>query len=139
MKISSITITHHGLTLDRPYRASFDTRPKTSHNTTLVRVSTDEGLTGVGAGYAMRGFEGHEGLFVGEDPLALERHYRVLNNLHFYYGRPWPFDIALWDLAGKITGQPVWKMLGGLSDRCPAYASTGSLRTVEETVDLAEH
>jgi len=30
-------------------------------------------------------------------------------------------------------------MLGGLSDRCPAYASTGSLRTVEETVDLAEH
>jgi len=69
MKISSITITHHGLTLDPPYRASFDIRPKTSHNTKLVRVSTDEGLTGVGAGYAMRGFEGHEGLFVGEDPL----------------------------------------------------------------------
>jgi len=138
VKIASITITHHSLTLDPPYVASFDTRPKTSHPMSLVRVTTDEGITGIGAGHAMRGFEGHEGLFVGEDPLALERHYRVLSNLHFYYGRPWPLDIALWDLAGRITGQPVWKMLGGLSDRCAAYASTGSLRTADETADLAE-
>ena len=43
---------------------------------------------------------------------TLERHYRVLDNLHFYYGRPWPVDIALWDLAGKITGQPVWRLCG---------------------------
>lgn len=139
MKITDITVTHHSLPLDPPYLASFDSRPKASHNTTLVRVTTDEGITGVGAGYAMRGFETHESLFIGEDPLALERHYRVLNNLFFYYGRAWQLDIALWDLAGKITGQPVWKMLGGLSDRCPAYASTGSLRTTEETLDLAEH
>ena len=30
-------------------------------------------------------------------------------------------DIALWDLRGKITGQPLWKMAGGVSDRCRAY------------------
>lgn len=31
-------------------------------------------------------------------------------------------DIALWDLRGKRTGQPLWKMAGGDSDRCRAYA-----------------
>ncbi len=139
MKIASIEITHHSLPLDPPYNASFDTRPKTTHGMSLVRVTTDEGVTGIGAGHAMHTFAGHEDLFIGEDPLALERHYRVLNNLHFYYGRPWPLDIALWDLAGKLTGQPAWRMLGGLSDRCAAYASTGSLRSAQETADLAEH
>ena len=65
----------------------------------------------------MLGFAGHEHLFVGQDPLAIERHYRILSNIQFHYGRCWPLDLALWDLAGKITGQPVWKLLGGLSDR----------------------
>ena len=31
-------------------------------------------------------------------------------------------DIALWDLRGKRTGQPLWQMAGGASDRCAAYA-----------------
>jgi len=31
-------------------------------------------------------------------------------------------DIALWDLRGKSTGQPLWQMAGGASDRCRAYA-----------------
>lgn len=35
-----------------------------------------------------------------------------------------PIDIALWDLAGKKYGLPVWKMLGGYRTRLPAYAST---------------
>ena len=61
----------------------------------------------------MLGFAGHEHLFVGQDPLAIERHYRVLSHLDFHYGRCWPLDLALWDLAGKITGQPCWKLLGG--------------------------
>ena len=138
MRIAAVTVTHHSLPLDPPYSASFDTRPKVAHATTLVRVTTDEGVTGIGAGYPTRDIEGHEDLFVGQDPLALERHYRVLDNLSFYYGRAWPLDLALWDLAGKLTGRPVWRMLGGLSDRCLAYASTGSLRSAEETVELAE-
>ena len=31
-------------------------------------------------------------------------------------------DIALWDLRGKMTGQPLWKMAGGHGQRCRAYA-----------------
>ena len=65
----------------------------------------------------MTGFAGHERFFIGQDPMAIERHYRILSNIQFHYGRCWPLDLALWDLAGKITGQPVWKLLGGLSDR----------------------
>lgn len=30
-------------------------------------------------------------------------------------------DIALWDLRGKLCGEPLWKMAGGASDRCRAY------------------
>jgi L-alanine-DL-glutamate epimerase-like enolase superfamily enzyme len=138
MRISDITITHHVLPLDPPFRPSWDGRPRTGHPATIVRVSTDEGLTGIGSGDSMLGFAGHEHLFIGQDPLALERHYRVLENLGFLYGRCWPLDIALWDLAGKITGQPVWKLLGGLSDRVRAYASSGALRTAEESADMAE-
>jgi L-alanine-DL-glutamate epimerase-like enolase superfamily enzyme len=139
VKIAAIEISRHSLPLDPPYLASFDSKPRTRSDTTVVRITTDEGVTGVGAGYALQGFEGCEDLFIGQDPLALERHYRVLNNLQFANGRPWTLDIALWDLAGKITGQPVWKLLGGLSDRCLAYASSGSLRGPDETADLAEH
>ena len=74
-------------------------------------------MTGIGSGDMMLGFEGHEVLFVGEDALAIERHWRILNNISFHWGRCWPLDLALWDLAGKITGQPCWKLIGGLSDR----------------------
>lgn len=33
-------------------------------------------------------------------------------------------ELALWDLIGKATGQPVWKLLGGYRERIPAYGST---------------
>ncbi|MBV9898388.1 MAG: mandelate racemase/muconate lactonizing enzyme family protein [Chloroflexi bacterium] len=34
-------------------------------------------------------------------------------------------DIALWDLRGKVLGQPVWRLLGGYSARVPAYLTFG--------------
>jgi L-alanine-DL-glutamate epimerase-like enolase superfamily enzyme len=77
-------------------------------------------------------------LFIGQDALAIERHWRVLNNISFHYGRCWPLDLALWDLAGKITGQPCWKLLGGLSDRVRAYASSGTLREPGKLAEAAE-
>jgi len=138
MKIDSIEISHHRLDLDPPFRASWDTRPRETFDATIVRVTTNEGLTGIGSGDRMLGFDGHEHLFVGEDPLRLERHYRILDNIAFHYGRCWPLDLALWDLAGKILGQPVWRLLGGRSDRIPAYASSGTLRSAGEMADVAE-
>jgi len=137
-KIAAIQITQHRLGLHPPFNASWDTQPRVHFDATLVRVTTDTGLVGFGSGDLMVGFAGHENLFIGQDPLAIERHYRVLSNIDFHYGRCWPLDLALWDLAGKITGQPVWKLLGGLSNRVRAYASSGTLRDPGATADAAE-
>ena len=105
----------------------------------MVRVTTDtEAHGGRFQGDRMLGFEGHEGLFVGHDPLACERHYRVLTNIDFHYGRCWPLDLALWDLAGKILGQPCWKLIGGLAGRVRVYASSGTLREPAAQADAAQ-
>ena len=37
-------------------------------------------------------------------------------------------DIALWDLRGKITGQPVYRLLGGYRERVPTYIAGWILR-----------
>ena len=138
IKITSIEITQHRLKLDPPFHASWDTQPRRHFDACIVRVHTDAGLTGIASGDFMVGFQGHEHLFIGQDPLAIERHWRVLNNIQFHYGRCWPLDLALWDLAGKITGQPVCKLLGGLSNKVRAYASSGTLRAPAELADAAE-
>ena len=137
-KIAGVSISHHRLPLDPPFNASWDSKPRRHFDATVVRVTTDTGLTGLGSGDRMLGFEGHEHLFIGTDPLALERHYRVLSNIDFHYGRCWPLDLALWDLAGKIHGQPCWKLLGGLAGRVRAYASSGTLRDPGAMAECAE-
>jgi L-alanine-DL-glutamate epimerase-like enolase superfamily enzyme len=137
-KIASIRITHHRLPLDPPFNASWDSKPRQHFDATIVRVATDTGLTGVASGDLMVGFAGHEHLFIGQDPLALERHFRVLSHIDFHYGRCWPLDLALWDLAGKIAGQPCWRLLGGLSRRVRAYASSGVLRDPGALAEQAE-
>ena len=136
-RIASIRITHHRLALDPPFHASWDTRPRAHFDATIVRVVTDTGLEGCASGDLMVGFAGHEELFVGRDALALERHYRVLSHIDFHYGRCWPLDLALWDLAGKITGQPCWRLLGGLTNRVRAYASSGTLRDPRQLAEQA--
>jgi len=59
--------------------------------------------------------------------MRMSRHVRVLETLSFHAGRYWPLEAALWDLVGKICGQPVSNLFGGATDRVPAYASTGAL------------
>ncbi len=138
MKITDVRVSQHRLHFEPPFHASWDTKPRHYWDATIVRVETDEGLTGFGSGDLMVGFAGHEHLFIGQDPMAIERHFRVINNISFHYGRCWPLDLALWDLIGKITGQPVYKLLGGLSDRVKAYASSGTLRSPEKLADAAQ-
>src|SRR5258708_7197086 len=136
--IASIQVTQHRLDLSPPFNASWDTKPRPYFDATLVRVATDTGLVGHGSADLLVGSQGPESLFIGQDPLALERRYRVLSNIDFHYGRCWPLDLALWDLAGKITGQPCWKLLGGLSSRVRAYASSGTLRDPGAMAEAAE-
>jgi len=92
---------------------------------------------GVGSGDALLGFSDYEHLFIGHEALDLDRHHAILMNIEFHAGRPWPLDIALWDLAGKTQGQAVWKMLGGKAPRLRAYQSNGVHRSPDEMVGVA--
>lgn len=136
--IDHIEITHHRLPLDPPFVASWDGRPRTYFDATIVRVTDSDGRTGIGSGDLMLGFAGHEDLFIGQDPRAHNRHYEVLDHLQFHYGRCWPLDLALWDLSGKIAGAPVWQLLGGASERVTLYASAGVLRDAGALAAQAE-
>ncbi|MGH3093379.1 MAG: mandelate racemase/muconate lactonizing enzyme family protein [Gaiellaceae bacterium] len=125
MRVTAIRLRRVRLPLDPPFHAAWDPTPRRSFEATVVLVETDEGLVGVGSGDTMDSFERWEHLFVGEDPLALERHVRVLETLAFHAGRFWPLEAALWDLVGKAEGVPAARLLGGAADRVPVYASCG--------------
>ena len=136
--IARIEITHHQLPLDPPFPASWDTRPRTQFPATIVRVFDDQGRCGVGSGDAMYGFADYERYFIGQDPLDVDRHAAAISNIEFHAGRQWPLDLALWDLKGKIQGEPVWKMLGGFDNKIRAYASSGVHRSITDMVDVAK-
>jgi L-alanine-DL-glutamate epimerase-like enolase superfamily enzyme len=128
MKITGIEVTKHTIPLDPPFCPSWDTRPRKNFTAFITRIITDEGITGISSGDDMLGIEQFKELFIGQNPLDLERHYRVLSNMSFHYSRYWPLDLALWDIAGKVADQPVWRLLGGSSGRVSVYASSGTLR-----------
>jgi L-alanine-DL-glutamate epimerase-like enolase superfamily enzyme len=103
---------------------------------TLVTVRTSEGLTGIGSVFTsdhlVRGaLKLLEPLLIGENALEPERVSEKLHQHTFWQGRGGSvthaisgIDIALWDLLGQTTGQPVGRLLGGrYRDRVRPYAS----------------
>ena len=103
---------------------------------TLVAVQTDEGLTGLGSVFTsdhlVRGaLKLIEPLLLGENALEPERVTEKLHQHTFWQGRGGSVthtisgvDIALWDLLGQATGQPVGRLLGGrYRERVRPYAS----------------
>lgn len=133
----SIDISHHQLPLDPPFPASWDPVPRTRFPVTIVRVTDADGNVGIGSGDAMYGFGDQAKWFLGQDAGALAQHAARLGNVDFHAGRPWPLDLALWDLAGKVAGRPVWRMLGGTSPRLRLYASTAVHRSAADTAEVA--
>lgn len=108
---------------------------------TLLRVITDEDVEGVSpVGPGGLDLEEAKWHLVGQDPLDRERIWQDLwrslrsSKIGLAIG---PVDCALWDLFGKLTGLPVYKALGGMRDRIPAYASTYTLDTIDDYLELA--
>jgi len=113
----------------------------------LIRIRTDEGITGwsdvetqphVGRAVVEApsggqvGFESLRAALVGENPLERERLWQKMYRYVGYYGRQGAgmqmmsgADIALWDIAGRALGQPIWALLGArYRESVAAYAST---------------
>lgn len=108
---------------------------------TLVEVLTDEGVVGWGEAFA-QGLEPPEiaaaaiehalkPLLVGADPLDTEVLWHRMYHATRDYGRKGSVvsaisavDIALWDIAGRVRGVPIYKLLGGaFRDRVEPYAT----------------
>jgi L-alanine-DL-glutamate epimerase-like enolase superfamily enzyme len=115
---------------------------------TLITVLTDEGTTGWGSAFtsdalAEAALKVLEPLYIGENPLEPERVSEKLKAHTFWLGRGGTIthtisgiDIALWDILGKVTGQPVGRLLGGrYRDRVRPYASI----LMQEPEPLADH
>ena len=103
---------------------------------TLVSVTTDAGLAGWGSVFAnddlVKGaLAVMEPLWRSENALEPERVSEKLRQNTFWQGRGGSLthaisgiDIALWDILGKATGQPVGRLLGGrCRERVRPYAS----------------
>ncbi len=115
----------------------------------LVKVETDEGIHGWGEGT----LEGHERTVAqaihdisirieGRDPTQVDRMWQSLYRHGFWKGGPVigsaisALDQALWDITGKVYGQPVYKLLGGqVRDRVKAYTHAQDLTGARELVD----
>ena len=87
----------------------------------IVRITTDEGISGFGEVESSKSYLKPHILFykqfiVGEDPTNVERVMHKIRRLGSF--KPWgsavsAIEMALWDIAGKAAGLPVHKLLGG--------------------------
>ena len=101
----------------------------------VIRITTDEGISGLAEVAALKYYLKPHIMFykdftVGEDPTDVER---VMMRIRKGGGfKPWgsavsAIEMALWDIAGKAAGVPVYKLLGGkIRDKVRVY--NGAIR-----------
>lgn len=115
-------------------------------NLIFLKVSTDEGLVGIGECTLQNREEGVLGYLqgavrrhvLGTDPFNIEDLWLRMYRNEFWRGGPIAttvmsgIEIACWDIVGKAVGQPVWRLLGGrCHEKVKAYAN--AWYTVERT------
>ncbi|MFC8718092.1 MULTISPECIES: mandelate racemase/muconate lactonizing enzyme family protein [Kitasatospora] len=123
--------------------------PRRGQYATLVKVHTEDGTVGIGEAYGLPSPQVTATvvatvlapLLIGQDALATgaiwERLYKGQaaggHNRGFYLEALAGIDLALWDLRGKLAGQPVHRLLGGpIRETVPCYASPVALHADPE-------
>ena len=115
----------------------------------VVELETDDGHTGFAANYGGGRYacdivHTHFRRFLeGESPFNIERIWQKMFRSSLPYGQGGltsmamsGVDLALWDLVGKISGQPVYNLLGGKTkDALPCYVTIHVLDTLHEMKD----
>jgi len=151
MKITDVTLTLFAW--DDIPRASYGKHTGVfggSGSLGLLTISTDEGIEGHSfLGSAYQPAESDAGslikvlkpILMGQDPLDRERLGAAMHKrnqtLHTTSRAVGCVDIALWDIAGKAAGLPVYQLLGAFRHKAPAYAASPVFDTVQEYVDEA--
>src|SRR5215211_9544247 len=132
MRITSLETRRYARALDPPFHAAWDPVPRERLEATLVIVRDDDGRAGYASGDALPDAELLRELLVGLDPRRTEVVRELCETVDFHGGRPWTAEVAVWDLAARSLGQPLWRLLGGRSERLLAYASSGEPTNAEE-------
>ena len=137
MKISDIKIKSFLTHADRWDQGHALPKPDTELLQTVLTIETDEGISGHFIGGGTHGDQ--EGLnivdqniilgrirdlLIGQNPLDREMIWQWLLVAWFPENIASVIDNALWDLAGRVTNLPVYKLMGGARDKVKAYAST---------------
>ncbi|WP_455615471.1 mandelate racemase/muconate lactonizing enzyme family protein [Eisenbergiella sp.] len=128
MKITDIKAEKVRIDLTSPFRVAF-AEINYSENL-LIKVSTDEGIDGYGEAAPLPFVTGETidsvasvisllrpGL-IGMNPLDIEKIHELMDGC--IYGNSsakCAVDLAMYDICGKLMGQPVYKLLGGYSNR----------------------
>ena len=143
MKITEVKTRLLVKPLSKPLKVSIKT--VSVREIILIEISTDEGHTGIGYLTGLGGAYQSEGKIIkniidkalipkliGSDPLQRELLWADMFRITSRFGlKGAPIraisgvDIALWDLAGKIAGLPVYKMAGYFRTNVPIYISDG--------------
>ncbi|MDQ1279908.1 MAG: Mandelate racemase/muconate lactonizing enzyme family protein [Thermoproteota archaeon] len=129
------------------YNGIIRSSPWVQRTLNVTEVATDEGIVGVCPGGDKEKIEGRiRRAIIGEDPLAVERIWQKLYMGD--YRKPvakgdWittisHVDMAIWDIVGKASKQPTYKLLGGYADRVPIYAAGGYYFEGKSEQDLAD-
>ena len=151
MKITKIECLPLVFPYDEPiYDAIF----KAGHRQALlVRIYTDEGIIGIGEAASFGGpiistqtviEKEIAPRIIGDDPFDVERIWRKVYYQSWQHGRGGilvcalsGIDMALWDIIGKAAKQPLYKLLGGYTDKVRAYASGGFYKKGKGTAEIA--
>ena len=143
MKIQQIKVNLVRLPLEEPLVGA-PYMPGMLREFFTVQAQTDEGIEGIGVtgfgGKLVRALraaiEDFGELIRGDDPLRTEQMIAKLRAASALCGPGGiaalaisAIDIALWDIRGKASGVPLARLLGGLRDKVPAYASGALTRT----------
>ena len=149
MKITDIQAIPLSIPLEESDPASVEGAWTDNH--VLVKVFTDEGITGYGEALATAPMttvafieEGLKPRILGENPMHIEKLWHMMYFHSYGYGTKGistqgisAVEIALWDIIGKYRNIPVYEMIGGLCrDKIKVYASMARYPTPD---DLATH
>jgi len=134
LRITDIETREYRLPLEPPFKAAWDPVPRDHLDATLVIVHAGDGQCGFGSGSPIPDRQLLERFLKGVDPMQTEVVREICETIDFHGSRPWPVEVAVWDLVGRALDQPLWLLLGGRSDRLIAYASSGERVEPKERV-----